>query len=59
MRNDKRDGQSTLTRRQFVSAAAAAASLTIVPSHVLGGEGKTAPSDKLNIAGIGAGGAGQ
>lgn len=29
--------------------------LTIVPSHVLGGIGKTAPSDKINVALIGAG----
>ncbi len=35
---------------------AAVASFTIVPRHVLGGPGFTAPSDKLNIAGIGAGG---
>jgi predicted dehydrogenase len=47
-------------RRQFVreSAVAAAASLLIVPRHVLGGPGQTAPSDKMNIAGIGIGGMG-
>ena len=31
----------------------------IVPRHVLGGPGYTAPSDKLNIAGIGVGGMGK
>jgi predicted dehydrogenase len=37
---------------------AAAAGVMIVPSHVLGGEGKTPPSGKLNVAGIGVGGMG-
>jgi predicted dehydrogenase len=50
----------TLPRRTFVaSAAAAAAGFTIVPRHVLGGPGTTAPSDKLNIAGVGVGGMGK
>ncbi len=50
------------SRRTFLkhSAAAAAASLTIVPRHVLGAQGQTpAPSDKVNIALIGAGGQGR
>ena len=47
------------TRRQFLGAAAAAATLTIVPRHVLGGEGVVAPSDKVNIAIVGAGGQGR
>ena len=34
----------------------AGAAFSIVPSHVLGGPGKVAPSDTLYIAGIGAGG---
>ena len=37
----------------------AAAGFMIVPRHVLGGPGFIAPSDKLNIAGIGIGGKGQ
>ncbi len=37
----------------------AMAGFTIVPRHVLGGKGFTAPSDKLNIAGVGVGGRGQ
>jgi predicted dehydrogenase len=46
------------TRRHFLTAAAAAASVQIVPRHVLGGPKHTAPSEKLNIAGIGFGGMG-
>lgn len=44
------------TRRSFIkNASLAAGSFFIVPRHVLG-RGFIAPSDKLNIAGIGAGG---
>ncbi len=39
-------------------SAAAAAGLMIVPRHVLGGRGYTAPSDTLNIGCIGVGGKG-
>ena len=35
------------------------AAFTIVPRHVIGGKGHVAPSDKLRIAGIGAGGKGE
>ncbi len=42
-------------RRQALAAGAAAAAITIVPRHVLGGAGHTPPSEKLNIAGIGVG----
>ena len=46
-------------RRSFLSYSAAAASgIMILPRHVLGGPGYRAPSDRLNIAGIGAGGRG-
>jgi predicted dehydrogenase len=48
-----------LSRRDFMSGAAAVTAFTIVPRHVLGGAGKTAPSEKLNIAGIGVGGRGE
>ena len=41
------------SRRKFIKNSALASSLFIVPRHVLGGTGYTAPSDKLNIAGIG------
>ena len=50
--------KNKLNRRQFVAGAAAAATITIVSPHVLGGPGKTPPSDKLNIAGVGVGGRG-
>jgi predicted dehydrogenase len=45
-----------LSRRQFVAGVAGASAFMIVPRHVLGGPGYTPPSDKLNIACIGAGG---
>ena len=49
-------GQS---RRDFIKNAAIASSFFIVPRHVLGGSGYTAPSDQLNLAAIGAGGKGR
>ncbi|MDX1940125.1 MAG: Gfo/Idh/MocA family oxidoreductase [Saprospiraceae bacterium] len=49
----------TTTRRRFLKTGAlAAGGFMIVPRHVLG-RGFIAPSDKLNIAAIGAGGKGQ
>jgi predicted dehydrogenase len=46
------------SRRRFLkTATGSVAALTIVPRHVLG-QGMTPPSEKLNIAGIGAGGMG-
>jgi len=45
-----------ISRRDFMAAAAA---LTIVPSAVLGRNGNVAPSNKLNIAGVGVGGVGR
>ena len=48
-----------LQRRKFIKAGAVGmAAFTIVPRHVLG-KGHVAPSDKLRIAGIGAGGKGE
>ena len=48
-----------ITRRTFLgTAASAAAGFTILPSNVIAGLGHKAPSDKLNIAGIGVGGQG-
>jgi hypothetical protein len=47
-----------VTRRQFVTTAAAAgAGITIVPRHVLG-RGFQAPSDRVNVATIGFAGMG-
>ncbi|MBD1262756.1 Gfo/Idh/MocA family oxidoreductase [Maribacter polysiphoniae] len=51
--------ENTLTRRDFVGKTlAASAAFTIVPSYAVSGLGHVAPSDKLNIAGIGVGGMG-
>lgn len=45
-----------VTRRKFLSGAVTTvAGFTIVPRHVLGGEGYVAPSDKVNLAFIGVG----
>ncbi|MFC3417542.1 Gfo/Idh/MocA family protein [Algoriphagus hitonicola] len=49
---------SSQSRRDFIKNAAIASSFLIVPRHVLGGAGFTAPSDQLNLAAIGAGGKG-
>jgi predicted dehydrogenase len=50
---------SRVSRRTLLrSAAAVAAGVTIVPRHVLGGQGQTPPSERINLAGIGAGGMG-
>jgi predicted dehydrogenase len=51
--------QEHINRRRFLATTAATAAFTIVPGHVLGGAGHTAPSAKLNIAGIGVGGMGK
>jgi predicted dehydrogenase len=51
--------KSGLSRRAFLgTTAAAAAGFTILPSNVVSGLGHVAPSDKLNIAGVGVGGMG-
>jgi predicted dehydrogenase len=47
-----------INRRNFLNLAATVAAFTIVPRHVLGGPGYRPPSEKLNIACIGAGGQG-
>jgi len=51
---------SNITRRSFLhKGTAAAAALTIVPNVILGkSHGHIAPTDKMNIAGIGIGGMG-
>jgi hypothetical protein len=60
MTEDKETPESNPSRRNFIkSGALAAAGFMIVPRFVLGGTGYTAPSDMLNIAGVGAGGKGQ
>jgi predicted dehydrogenase len=54
--NRKNSKGKTLSRRSFLgTTATAAAAFTIVPRYVMGGPGYTAPSDMLNVAGIGVG----
>ena len=51
--------QNPISRRNFIGiTAASGAAFTILPSFVVSGLGHKAPSDKLNIAGIGIGGKG-
>jgi predicted dehydrogenase len=48
------------SRREFINTSAAAvAGFTILPGHVISGFGHIAPSDKLNIAGVGIAGMGR
>lgn len=59
MEEKKKENYSN-SRRKFISRTAmVAAGISIVPRHVLGGVGYKAPSDTLNIAGIGVGGMGR
>lgn len=46
----------TLSRRSFLSSAAAASTFMIVPRRVLGGPNETPPSERLQVAGIGSAG---
>ncbi|HOX75509.1 MAG TPA: twin-arginine translocation signal domain-containing protein, partial [Bacteroidales bacterium] len=51
---------SKITRRNFIgTTTAATAGFFIVPSNTISGLGHKAPSDKLNIAGVGIGGMGK
>ncbi|MCG6187525.1 Gfo/Idh/MocA family protein [Maribellus maritimus] len=51
---------NNLSRRNFITTTStAAAGFSIVPSNTIAGLGHKAPSDKLNIAGIGIGGMGK
>jgi predicted dehydrogenase len=59
-KNEKESINKGLSRRNFLKQSGAfAAGITIVPSTVVAGLGHKAPSDKLNIAGIGVGGMGR
>ena len=52
--------KKAITRRDFIKGTlTAAAVLTVVPRHVLGGQGYTAPSDQLTKAVIGVGSMGR
>jgi predicted dehydrogenase len=56
----KTQSNSPLTRRQFLgTSATVAAAVSLVPRHVLGGTRFVAPSEKVNIAIVGAGGQGR
>jgi predicted dehydrogenase len=52
----QRKGDTRITRRDFMGAAAAVAAFSIVPRHVLAGSGEPAPSEKMNIGCVGVGG---
>ena len=54
----KKKKSTSEARREFIKNGLVLSAITIVPRHVLGGVGFTAPSDQLNIAAIGAGGKG-
>ena len=60
-RKDKRKSTTgSMSRRKFLATGTGAASVfSIVPGYVVGANGQTPPSEKLNIAGIGFGGMGQ
>jgi predicted dehydrogenase len=58
--NPTNDLPENTSRREFIkNSALAAGAFMIVPRYVLGGKGYTAPSDRLVVAGVGAGGKGQ
>jgi hypothetical protein len=62
VQNQNHETQPDASRREFIKqSSTAVAAFTIVPRHVLGGPGFVPPSEKVNIALIGAGrqGAGQ
>jgi len=52
------ESTNPISRRQMLAASTAAAAVTIVPRHVLGGPSQKPPSEKLNIAGVGLNGMG-
>lgn len=54
------ENSKNISRRGFIGTSALAlGGFTIVPAHAVSGLGHIAPSDKLNIAGIGIGGMGR
>ena len=59
-KNDLLPVTKNKSRRNFIKQGLTmAAGFYIVPRHVLGGAGFTAPSDRLTVAGIGVGGKGE
>ncbi|NND31671.1 MAG: Gfo/Idh/MocA family oxidoreductase [Saprospiraceae bacterium] len=59
MEKEDKSALGIRSRRDFLRTGTVATSFFIVPRHVLGGKGFTAPSDQLNLAAIGAGGKGR
>ena len=57
-KNEQKSDEPSSTRRGFLAAGGSAFAFTVVPRHVLGGPGYLAPSERVNVAGIGAGGMG-
>ena len=56
----KSENSKKISRREFIGTSALAiGGLTLVPAHAVTGLGHVAPSDKLNVAGIGIGGMGR
>ena len=56
---DAKQKKPAISRRDFIrTTALTGAAFTIVPSYAVSGLGHVAPSDKLNIAGVGVGGIG-
>ena len=54
--SEKKLKENGISRRKFMGTSAlAGAGFYIVPRYVIGGAGYVAPSDRLNIAGIGVG----
>ncbi|HBT11191.1 MAG TPA: oxidoreductase, partial [Leeuwenhoekiella sp.] len=56
---EKQNSHSSKRRDFLKKTSIASLGISIVPRHVLGGVGFTAPSDKLVVAGIGVGGKGE
>jgi predicted dehydrogenase len=56
--NTPKETSKAVSRRGFLNTAGTAAAFTILPRYVMGGSGYTAPSEKLNLAMVGAGGQG-
>ena len=52
----QRDGE--ISRRRFLGQVTAATAFSVLPRHMLGGQGQIPPSEKITIAGIGMGGQG-
>jgi hypothetical protein len=52
---ERMNPSSNLSRRKFIQTGAAVTAFTIVPRHVLGGQGFVPPSEKITVAYIGCG----